>query len=171
MDQIQIGQFLKQLRKDKSMTQEQLADVLGVSNRSVSRWENGNTMPDFDLLIEMTKIFDTDIAEILNGKRSEETMHEKQEQTLKNIADYHTLEKMKLMKRLHILCIMGMIAFLAYLYMIFLNPQGTHPYEEIEHALLGSVLGVLFVITLFTSRFAVNIRTSKLRLMQKMKNM
>ena len=51
MDQIKIGQFLKRLRTEKSLTQEKLAELIGVSNRSVSRWENGNTMPDFDLLI------------------------------------------------------------------------------------------------------------------------
>ena len=45
MDQIRIGAFLKQLRKEKDLSQEQLAERFNVSSRSVSRWENGNTMP------------------------------------------------------------------------------------------------------------------------------
>ena len=50
MDQQKIGGFLKELRKERGVTQEQLAQILGVSNRSVSRWENGNNLPDLDLL-------------------------------------------------------------------------------------------------------------------------
>lgn len=46
MDQIQIGSFLKTLRLEKSLTQEQLAEQFGVTGRTVSRWENGNNMPD-----------------------------------------------------------------------------------------------------------------------------
>ena len=50
MDQVKKGEFLKQLRKQHNMTQQMLADKLGVTNRSVSRWENGNTMCDLDIL-------------------------------------------------------------------------------------------------------------------------
>lgn len=46
MNQIKIGSFLKELRKEKELTQEQLAEQLNVSNRSVSRWETGSTLPD-----------------------------------------------------------------------------------------------------------------------------
>ena len=53
MDQIKIGTFLKLLRKEKNLTQEQLAEQLGVSTRTVSRWENGNNMPDISLLSEI----------------------------------------------------------------------------------------------------------------------
>lgn len=49
MDQKKIGAFLRELRSEKHMTQEQLAEILGVTNRSISRWENGVNMPDFDL--------------------------------------------------------------------------------------------------------------------------
>ena len=52
MDQPKIGRFLKELRLEKGMTQEQLAETFGVSNRSISRWENGNNMPDLGLVIQ-----------------------------------------------------------------------------------------------------------------------
>ena len=51
MDVKRIGLFLKELRKEKHITQEELAEKLGVSNRTVSRWETGSNMPDFDVLI------------------------------------------------------------------------------------------------------------------------
>ena len=50
MNQRKIGNFIAELRKEKNMTQEQLAEKLGVSNKSISRWENGVTMPDYSLL-------------------------------------------------------------------------------------------------------------------------
>lgn len=50
MDQKKIGGFLKELRKEKGVTQEQLAEQFSVSSRTVSRWENGNNMPDLDIL-------------------------------------------------------------------------------------------------------------------------
>ena len=67
MDQIMIGKFLKELRKEKNITQEQLADKLNVSGRTVSRWETGNNMPDISILVEMAELFDVSIPEIING--------------------------------------------------------------------------------------------------------
>ena len=55
MDQVKIGGFLRELRKEKNQSQEQIAERFGVSSRSVSRWENGNTMPDISIMIN--KVF------------------------------------------------------------------------------------------------------------------
>ena len=74
MNQQKVGRFLKELRGEKAITQEQLAEMLGVSNRSISRWENGATMPDFDLLIQIAKYFEVEIEEILDGERKGENM-------------------------------------------------------------------------------------------------
>lgn len=49
MDQKKIGMLLKELRNEKGLTQEQFAELVSVSNRTVSRWENGNNMPDLDI--------------------------------------------------------------------------------------------------------------------------
>ena len=56
MNQIKIGEFLKELRKEKGLTQEQLAEQFNVSRRSVSRWETGNNMPDLSMLIQTFEI-------------------------------------------------------------------------------------------------------------------
>ena len=63
MNQIKIGEFLKELRKEKGLTQEQLAEQFNVSRRSVSRWETGNNMPDLDTLIEMADYYEIDLRE------------------------------------------------------------------------------------------------------------
>lgn len=58
MNQKQIGLFLKELRKQKGLTQRQLAEILGVSDRSVSRWESGNNMPDLSILVELADFYE-----------------------------------------------------------------------------------------------------------------
>ena len=71
MIQESIGKFIAQERKNAGMTQEQFAEKLGVSNRSVSRWENGKTMPDFSLFPLICQILKISTTELLNGKRIE----------------------------------------------------------------------------------------------------
>ncbi|MBN2960344.1 MAG: helix-turn-helix transcriptional regulator, partial [Streptococcus gordonii] len=57
MDQVKIGNFLKKLRKEKGITQEQLAEILNVSGRTVSRWETGNNMPDISILVDIADYY------------------------------------------------------------------------------------------------------------------
>ena len=71
MNQENIGKFIAELRKEKKLTQEQLAERLGVNNRSVSRWENGTCMPDYTLLPLLAQEFDISVAELVEGKRTE----------------------------------------------------------------------------------------------------
>ena len=72
MDQQKIGSFLKELRKEKELTQEQLAETLSVSGRTVSRWETGSNMPDLSILVELADYYNVDIREIINGERKSE---------------------------------------------------------------------------------------------------
>ena len=69
MDTKKIGTFLKELRKEKGMTQEQLGERIGVSNKTISRWETGNYMPPVDCLNMLSDIYDISINEILAGER------------------------------------------------------------------------------------------------------
>ena len=70
MDTKKIGAFLKELRNEKGMTQEQLGERIGVSNKTISRWETGNYMPPVDCLNILSGIYDISINEILAGKRA-----------------------------------------------------------------------------------------------------
>lgn|SRR5574344_465343 len=71
MDQIKIGKFILNCRKEKGITQEQLAEKLGVTSKSISRWENGNTMPDYTLLKDLCNELDININELLSGEKIE----------------------------------------------------------------------------------------------------
>lgn len=98
MDMQKIGGFLKQLRKEKGLTQEQFAEVLGVAGRSVSRWENASNMPDLSLLIQIAEFYDVEIKEILDGERKREHADNELKETLANLADYSKAEKEKIAK-------------------------------------------------------------------------
>lgn len=69
MDQIKTGKFIATLRKEKDLTQEQLGEKLGVTNKTISRWENGNYMPDIEMLSLLSKEFDVSINELISGER------------------------------------------------------------------------------------------------------
>ena len=68
MDQIKIGSFMKELRKEKGLTQEQLAEQFDVSRRTVSRWETGSNLPNLDILIEMADYYGIELRELLTEK-------------------------------------------------------------------------------------------------------
>ena len=106
MDQKRIGSFLRELRTEKGLTQEQLAEKLNVSGRTVSRWENGNNMPDLSIIVELADFYDIDIRELLNGERKSEKMNEDLKETSLKMADYAEAEKQLLTKRL---CIFSLI--------------------------------------------------------------
>ena len=74
MENQKIGTFIAALRREQRMTQEQLAEKLGVSNRSVSRWENGNTLPDLSLLQALSAVLGVNMAELLSGQRLPENI-------------------------------------------------------------------------------------------------
>ena len=98
MDLKKIGLFLKELRREKGITQEQVAEVFGVSGRTVSRWETGTNMPDLSILIQIADYYDVDLKEILNGERKSKDMDKEEKETLLKVADYSEMEKEKAAK-------------------------------------------------------------------------
>ena len=72
MDQVETGKFIAELRKEKSLTQAQLGDLLGVTNKTISRWENGNYMPDLAVLQSLCAVLDVNINEMISGRRLDE---------------------------------------------------------------------------------------------------
>lgn len=111
IDQIKIGSFLRELRKEKELTQEQLAEKFGVSSRSVSRWENGNTMPELNILVELADYYEVDIKEIIDGERKSEIMKKEEKETLQKVADYAEAEKKTAVKRKCIATFLGTFIF------------------------------------------------------------
>ena len=66
---MKIGKFIAALRKEKGLTQEQLGEKVGVTNKTISRWENGNYMPDVEMLSLLSKEFGVSINELISGER------------------------------------------------------------------------------------------------------
>ena len=110
MDQIKIGKFLKELRKEKGITQEQLAEILGVSNRTISRWETGNNMPDISLLVVIADFFEVSILEIINGERKSEKMSDETKKVAETLSNYADVEKEKMVREIRNYSIMGVVA-------------------------------------------------------------
>lgn len=98
MDQKKTGSFLQSLRKEKGLTQEELAEKFSVSGRTVSRWETGRNMPDISMLTEIADFFDVDVREIIEGERKNEMMDEELKDVADKMADYADMEKSRLCK-------------------------------------------------------------------------
>ncbi len=69
MDMIRIGKFIAELRKKQGLTQEQLGENIGVTNKTISRWETGTYLPPADALMAMSELFSVSINEILSGRK------------------------------------------------------------------------------------------------------
>ncbi len=109
MDQKKAGLFFKQLRHEKQMTQEQLANVFNVSTRTISRWENGTNLPDISLLVEIADFYDVDVRELIEGERKSEMMNEEVKEVAEKMADYAGTEKGKLFKWVRAIGLIGTI--------------------------------------------------------------
>ena len=72
MNQQIIGKFILQKRKEKNLTQEQLAEKLGVSNKTVSKWETGKCMPDYSVVQSLCEQLEITVTELMNGEEAEE---------------------------------------------------------------------------------------------------
>ena len=64
-----IGEFIQILRKEKGLTQKELAEIIGLSDKTISKWENGNSLPDTSMLLPLCKALDVSVNELLSCER------------------------------------------------------------------------------------------------------
>ena len=149
MDQKKIGRFLKELRKEKVITQEQLAEKIKVSGRTVSRWETGSNMPDISLLADF---YDVSIPEIIDGERKSENMNEEVKETVLKLSDYTETINQKIKGRLFVLTVIAIIGMIAFVIIEFtgLDTPGS-VYERVASAGLGLDCGMLIVLAMYLS--------------------
>ena len=167
MDQKKIGLFLKELRKEKQLTQEQLAERFGVTNRSVSRWETGSNMPDLSILVELADFYDVDIRDIIDGERKGEDMNKEEKERLQLVADYAETEKNTLLMRLRIFSIVGLISLIAGLTMMVISRDNNLPvYDYLMGTLMGVAIGALLVAVFYSTGVLENMRKRKRTLMK-----
>ena len=111
---MRIGEQIKNYRKTAGLTQEQVANYLGVSTPAVNKWEKGSNMPDISILVDIADYYDISIPEIINGERKSEIMNEEERKIAKTMSDYATTEKEKIFKEMKIQSIMGVCALVLY---------------------------------------------------------
>ena len=162
MDTKKIGAFLKQCRKEKNLTQEQLAEKFEVSARTVSRWETGINMPDLSILVQLAEYYDVEMRELLDGERKSENMNEEVKETVLRLSDYTETINQKIKGRLFVLtviAIIGMIAFVI-IEVMGLDTPGSI-YERVASAGLGLDFGVLIVLAMYLSGFLGKIKAKR----------
>ena len=72
MNQTAIGRYIVKKRREKNLTQEQLAEKLGVSNKTISKWENGKCMPDYGIIEQLCKELSVTLSELMDGEDAAE---------------------------------------------------------------------------------------------------
>ena len=120
MDQEKIGKFISLVRKEKNMTQNDLALKLGITDRAVSKWENGRGMPDLSLIKDLCEILDITVNELLSGERldNQEYQNKSEENIIKTI-DY-TNNKIKKTKNIFWIIVIAIISIFGILSLMFL---------------------------------------------------
>ena len=110
MDQNKTGKFIQELRKQKKMTQQELAEKLGVSDKTIGNWENGRNMPDLSVFKPLCDALDITINELMSGERiSEDRYQEKFEENIVKTIDYSAKKVSKYNNVLgHLLVVFGL---------------------------------------------------------------
>lgn len=146
MDQEKIGKFIADCRKEKGLTQLQLAEKLNITNRAVSKWETGKSCPDASLMLELCNILGITVNELLSGERIPmEDYQKKAEENLVELQD-KKMKAQKMYKRLEF--VWGMIAVLLFLVHLVIN----FFYPDNQGTLIGPII-LLIGFIMFTVYF------------------
>ena len=161
MNQVKIGKFIAALRKEKGMTQEQLGERLCVTNKTISRWENGNYMPNIEMLSLLSKEFDVSINEIISGERLETEEFKKAADdnlvTALASSTFTLKEKIAFFKkkwlREHIATIvLCVVAWIGIMVLLTLKTRGNDIFLIL--GAVGGLLAVLFYVVLYNRMMA-----------------
>ena len=134
MDQEKIGKFILELRKDKKMTQQELADKIGVTDRAISKWENGRGMPDISLMKPLCEILDITLNELISGEKIDKKEYQKKsdENILKTIK--YTNKKTNFFKKF-LICLISV--FLILILMFIIDVRKMNQNEEVVFSTWG----------------------------------
>lgn len=147
MNQLTIGKFIAQKRKEKNLTQEQLAEKLGVSNKTVSKWECGKCMPDYNIVKPLCQELGITVSELMDGevKADSNTKVLDEEQILGMLRRIQRLEKQK-MSFLGILLVVMGIALLAISQLLGGTDFRDFLSGFMEGVSVGTILSGVFII-------------------------
>ena len=153
MDQIKIGKFISEMRKEQNLTQRQLADSLSISDKTVSKWDRGKGLPEVSLMMPLCDILGISVNELLNGEKIVmENNERKNDQLLLKMAKELEEKNKTIWRTMWVIMIVSITALLAGIFLTaFLIPEG--PWQ------LVSMLGIciVFMIPCF---YAVKLEVS-----------
>ena len=126
MDQIKIGRFIAECRKKANLTQMQLAEKLGITDKAVSKWERGVAMPDTSIMLELCDILCISVNELLSGEKiNMENSNQKNEQLLLDMAKELEKKNKTIWSSMWAIMLVSMIALIAGIFIAaFLIPEG-----------------------------------------------
>ena len=126
MDQLKIGKFVAECRKKKNLTQLQLADKLGITDKAISKWERGIAMPDSSIMLELCDILGISVNELLSGEKiNMENNNQKNEQLLLEMAKELEKKNKTIWSSMWAILIVSMTALFAGVFIAaFLIPEG-----------------------------------------------
>ena len=126
MDQIKIGKFISECRKKQNLTQMQLAEKLNLTDRAVSKWETGKSMPDSSIMLELCEVLKITVNDLLSGEKvSMENNDQKKEQLLLDMAKELEMKNKTIWRTMWAIMIVSMTALFAGLAVAaFLIPEG-----------------------------------------------
>ena len=154
MNQQKTGEFLKHLRKEKGLTQEQLAECFCISSRTISRWETGSNMPDLDMLIELADFYHVDIREIIDGERKSENMDSETKDTFKKVAEYAVEEKELRRKPLY-RATGGVAFFMLIVVLLFARETKGLLNGVVSNEVCGMIMAICVIIGIATVAFQI----------------
>lgn len=138
MDQIKIGKFISSKRKEKGLTQGNIAERLGVSDRAVSKWENGLSMPDYSIMNELCNILGISINELFSGETIDKKDNEKK--LLENLIEMTKLKEERDKELLRIEIILGILITAIFLLLcFFINYVEMENYLKVILFLIGFI--------------------------------
>ncbi|MBR2843534.1 MAG: helix-turn-helix domain-containing protein [Lachnospiraceae bacterium] len=125
MDQIKTGNLIAYCRKEKGLTQANLAEQLGVSDRAVSKWETGRSLPDADNMLELSRILGITVDELLKGEKTDEGGFNQMAETINKLNTKQQEEETnkKMLRHEVVIGLIGTIAFVAFVLIAALIPD------------------------------------------------
>lgn len=125
MDQVKIGNFIAERRKQKNLTQAQLAEKLNITDRAVSKWETGRSMPDSSVMLELCEILEISVNELLRGEKIMTENKQQDEQLLLDMAKELEEKNNTVWRSMWVILIVSMIALFGGLSIAaFVIPEG-----------------------------------------------
>lgn len=158
MDQIKIGKFIEENRKEKGLTQSELAKKLGITDRAVSKWENGRGLPDHSLLLDLTNILGISVNELLLGEYIKDTDYKSSAEdnliSLASSSEYFNKELTMLEKSM---CVIQIIIIVVMISLFILNMVLNYMYGDAYDGKFFKFISPLLIVLSFADLFYMSV--------------